>query len=196
MSSRRRVPGGTGRPRLTRERVLDAALALIDREGLGALSMRRVADELDAGAMSLYRHVASREDLLDGVVERLAHEIELPGPEHGDWAQRMRTLMRSTRSVALGHPNAAELFVLRPLRTPAGRARMAEGLALIGAGLPPREAGVAARTLDSYVVGFILAELGGRPEFGGSDTGGDDEFDAGVELILGALQSRRAHSSP
>ena len=71
---------GTRRVRMNRDRVLDAAVTLADETGIEALSMRRLAQELDVVPMALYKHVASKEELLDGMVERIIREIEPPSP--------------------------------------------------------------------------------------------------------------------
>jgi TetR/AcrR family transcriptional regulator, tetracycline repressor protein len=105
------------RPGLTRERVLQAALDLVDREGVDALSMRRLGRVLGVEAMSLYGYVASKEDLIEGVVELIFGEMPLvvPGPE--PWQERVRRHARIYRAVLLSHPNAVRLVTGRPLIT-------------------------------------------------------------------------------
>src|SRR4051812_47427193 len=90
------------RARLSRERVLEAAMALASRDGIESLSMRRLADELGAGAMSLYHHVANKEELLDGMVDIVFGEIELPATD-ADWKTAMRRRALSTRAVLNRH---------------------------------------------------------------------------------------------
>ncbi|MGH9191892.1 MAG: TetR/AcrR family transcriptional regulator C-terminal domain-containing protein [Acidimicrobiales bacterium] len=105
------------RPALTRTRVLQAALDLVDREGVGALSMRRLGRALDVEAMSLYGYVDSKEDLIEGVVELIFGEMPLvmPGPE--PWQERIRRHAGIYRSVLLSHPRAVRLVAGRPLVT-------------------------------------------------------------------------------
>jgi AcrR family transcriptional regulator len=100
------------RPPLTTDRVLRAALKLADRRGLDALSMRTLARALKVEAMSLYNHVPSKEHLLDGLVELVVAEIELPGIG-GDWRAAMRRRAQSAHSVLMRHPWATMLFASR-----------------------------------------------------------------------------------
>src|SRR5687768_706356 len=103
-----------GRPSLvTREEVLRAGLSLVNREGLDALTMGRVAGELGVGVMTLYRHVADKADLLAGMVDLVVAE-EAPPPEPvGDWRQRCATEFRRLRSVLLRHPALAGVTLQR-----------------------------------------------------------------------------------
>lgn len=109
MTTEARIP-------LTRERVLRAAVELADQHGLRALTMRRLADDLGAEAMSLYYHVAKKEDVLDGIVEVVAQEINEavarldPGP---DWRQTVRRRILTAREVFLRHRWAPALFETR-----------------------------------------------------------------------------------
>ena len=84
------------RPALTRERILRAAVDLADEQGLDALSMRGLAAQLGAGAMSLYNHVQNRDDLIDGILDLLVDQIEVP-PDDTDW----RTSIRA-RAIEIG----------------------------------------------------------------------------------------------
>ena len=104
---------------LTRARILTAALRLVDREGLEALSMRRLGQALGVEAMSLYNHVPNKAAVLDGLVELLLGELEIPGPEAGDWWERIRRIAHSYRRSAHAHPHAFPLAVTRPYNTPA-----------------------------------------------------------------------------
>jgi AcrR family transcriptional regulator len=89
-------------PQLTKDKVIEAAVALADREGIEAVTMRRLADELGAGAMSLYHHVPNKQALLDGMVDRVFSEIELPSTEL-DWKEAMRRRATSTRQALRRH---------------------------------------------------------------------------------------------
>jgi AcrR family transcriptional regulator len=111
------MPAQPARPTLTRARVLRAALDLVDREGVDALSMRRLGRALGVEAMSLYGYVDSKEDLIEGVVELIFGEMPLvvPGPER--WQERIRRHAGIYRSVLLSHPNAVRLVAGRPLVT-------------------------------------------------------------------------------
>jgi AcrR family transcriptional regulator len=106
------------RPPLSRARILDTALAMIDRDGLDALSMRRLAAELDVSAMSLYHHVPNKEALLMGVTERLFAEIDLAAADAPDWCDALRAGFKSFRRALLAHPNAIALIEMKPAVTP------------------------------------------------------------------------------
>jgi AcrR family transcriptional regulator len=98
---------------LTRERVLRTAMDLADRDGLEALSMRRLGQELGVDAMALYRHVRNKDDLLDGIVEAIVGEMERPEPsEH--WKGALREQAMAARRVMLRHPWARRVLEERP----------------------------------------------------------------------------------
>jgi len=103
---------------LTRERVLQAAVALADRDGVASLSMRKLARELGVEAMSLYHHVASKHALLDGMVDHVFGEIDLPAGERG-WKEAMRQRAVSARAVLRRHPWAIALMESRATPGPA-----------------------------------------------------------------------------
>ncbi|MFD1717806.1 TetR/AcrR family transcriptional regulator [Georgenia deserti] len=143
---------------ITRAAVLDAALAFVDREGLEALSMRRLGGELGVEAMTLYHHVGSKEALLDGVVERLLTDLV---PEREDAASSWRELLR-TSAWALydrlaAHPHLIPVVATRPAVTPGTLAVLErEVAALHAAGFAP------ARALEiAYaVIGLVLGHVG------------------------------------
>ena len=143
---------------LTTERVLQTALALADREGVGSLSMRRLARELGVEAMSLYHHVAGKQALLDGMVDLVFGEIELPADD-GDWKAAMRRRAVSARAVLAHHPWAIALMESR--RTP-GPANLRHHDAVLGclrrAGFPVALTAHAYSILDAYIYGFALQE--------------------------------------
>ena len=128
--SRRSAPGADlreagGRGRLTRDRVLDAALAIADREGLPALTMRRLAAELGVAPMAVYMHVRSKEELLDGVADRIADQLEVPAEPGGDWAAQLREVARSMRKALAAHRLALALFMTTQPLGPGGNMRVA-----------------------------------------------------------------------
>jgi AcrR family transcriptional regulator len=118
-------PGSGIRVPLSRERVLRAAVKLADEGGIAAVTMRRLADELGAEAMSLYYHVAKKEDVLDGIVDVIAREINdavggVDEPSQGaNWKNAMRRRILSAREVLLRHPWAPGLFETRSTTSPA-----------------------------------------------------------------------------
>src|SRR5688500_19101550 len=102
-------PAATPRTPLSRDRVLRAAVALAEQHGLEALTMRRLGQELGVEAMSLYRYVANKDDLLDGMVDAVFGEIELP-PHDTDWRTAMRRRAISVRAALTRHPSATPLM--------------------------------------------------------------------------------------
>ena len=148
----------TQRPPLSRDRVLDVAVALAAREGIEAVSMRKLADVLGVGAMSLYHYVPNKDDLLDGMVDIVFGEIELP-PADVEWRAAMRRRARSTREVLNRHRWAVGLMESR--RSP-GPASLRLHDAVLGC---LREGGFsiemtiqAYSVLDAYIYGFALQE--------------------------------------
>jgi AcrR family transcriptional regulator len=152
------VASPTRRP-LSRDRVLRAALALADRDGLESCAMRRVAKELGVEAMSLYNHVASKSDMIDGLVDLVFAEIELPAAGDGDWRAAMRRRAMSTRAALQRHPWAVGLMEGRMAPGPASlRSHEAMLGCLREAGFGLRDAIHASSVLDAYVHGFALQE--------------------------------------
>jgi AcrR family transcriptional regulator len=148
---------------LSRERILAAAVKLADREGLDSLSMRRLGHELGVQAMSLYNHVPNKEAILDGLVEGVFAEIDLPEPAP-DWETELRRCALSAHDALRRHPWACPLAML-PAVGPASlaaRLRYVESLlrTLRTAGLTPRDASYAYHALDSHTFGFTMWQLG------------------------------------
>ena len=163
------------RETLNRERVLRGAVAFADEHGIETLSMRKLGAALGVEAMSLYNHVANKDDLLDGIVEQVAIEFEAPADE-GDWRTVVRRSAVSQHRVLLQHPWVA---ALSESRVQSGPARLAYYDALLGvyrrAGFSPRAAYRANLTLDSYIYGFTLQEVS-WPEPMDEDGGLADQF--------------------
>src|SRR4051794_26628628 len=113
------------RPRqtlLTRQRIVDAASALVDAEGLEALSMRRLAAELSVQGPSLYNHFPTKADILDAVADGLTEQVDLSAFGSRDWASALRRWARSYHSVLVAHPNLVPVLAHGPGRRPAGLA--------------------------------------------------------------------------
>ncbi|GAB2945133.1 hypothetical protein GCM10027280_37440 [Micromonospora polyrhachis] len=146
---------------LTREAVLEAAMTLADREGLAALSMRRLGAELGVEAMTLYHHVASKDELLDGLVERLFVEAAPPRFTGRSWREGLRSYAHSLRAALLAHPNVIPLVVSRPALTPQNLQIMEDGLeALVEAGFPLEMALDVVYSLSDLVVGQVATRRG------------------------------------
>jgi len=144
---------------LTRERVLLVAIALADESGLGSLSMRLLADDLGVKAMSLYNHVAHKDDLINGMVDIIVGRITLPAVG-GDWKSAMRQRAVSAREVFLKHP-WAPLQVVSRINTGPAMLRLIDATlgCLHSAGFSYEAADQAWNALDSHLYGFTLQEL-------------------------------------
>jgi len=143
---------------LSKQRVVLEAIRLADREGVDGLSMRRLAGALGAGAMSLYHYVASKEELLDAMIDIVFEEIELP-PENTDWQSAIRRRAISARQVLARHAWAVGLMESRTSSGAANlRHREAVTACLRRAGFPVVMATHANSLLDCYVYGFALQE--------------------------------------
>jgi TetR/AcrR family transcriptional regulator, tetracycline repressor protein len=203
-----------GRQPLNRRRVLEEAVRFADREGLEALTMRKLGAELGVEAMSLYNHVPNKNALLDGMVEVVLGELEIP-PRNRDWEERIREGYRAFRRLAHEHPNVFPLLVTRPPETMDGVWLVEEFLqSLRGAGFGREEALHAFRSLSSYTFGYAMAEIRGfalepdgsrpgartlspeefpnlcelRPQLERVDH--DAEFEFGLDLLLSGLRDR------
>jgi AcrR family transcriptional regulator len=143
---------------LSRDRVLRAGLAFADDNGIGSLSMRKLGEALGVEAMSLYNHVANKDDLLDGMVDLVFSEIELPSVD-SDWRTAMRDRAISARQALARHPWAVTLM---QSRTSPGPATLRHHNAVIGslrgAGFSIDLAAHSFSALDSYIYGFALQE--------------------------------------
>ncbi|MEV7286324.1 TetR/AcrR family transcriptional regulator [Streptomyces sp. NPDC093252] len=167
--------GPAGRTPLSRERVIRTAVAVADEKGSASLTMRAVAAPLGVEAMSLYHHVSGREDILDGMVDTVFGEIELPSltPPSGapgpHWREAMAARARSARAALLRHPWAIGLM---DSRTHPGPATLRHHDTVIGAlraaGFSVAMAAHTVSLIDSYLYGFVLQEVSlpfrGEPE--------------------------------
>jgi AcrR family transcriptional regulator len=147
---------------LDRDTVLRTALELVDADGAGSLSMRRLAAVLGVTPMAVYNHVADRDDLLDGVADLVARGIAPPSPRWG-WRRRLRSVLEGTRQACLEHPAAMPLLQGASSLTPALLAPMEAALAaLADAGLRPRAARAAWAALIGLTYGHVAYELAGH----------------------------------
>jgi AcrR family transcriptional regulator len=171
--------GTSPRLPLTRDRVLRAAVDLADRDGLGALTMRRLGAELGVEAMSLYKHVASKEQILDGVVELIVGEIEIPSGE-ADWKAAMRRRAYSARGVLSRHSWAIGLLETRGSMGPAAMRYLDAILGTLrSAGFSVENAAHAFWLLDSYVYGHVIQETSLSPA--SSSPPGTESTEPGLE---------------
>ena len=194
-ATRRTEVDRTPREPLTRVRVVAAALALVDRDGLEGLSMRRLAGEVGVEAMSLYHHVRDKADVLDALVGAVLDEIVLP--TSGAGRDRAHQLIGEMRRVVRAHPHVHTLVVDRAFRSPSVRepaACLLEALGELGLGDDDRVA--AFWTLLAYLSGSLSCELADlaapTPEGPGLpadlfDIDMDEQFERGLRLVLDAV---------
>jgi len=160
---RRHRDHGSGPPRrvrgLTREEIVRTAITVADAEGVDAISMRRLARELNVGVMSLYWHVASKEELHDLMLESFEGEIQVPEPS-GDWREDMRAIARNTRAALLRHEWAMDFKGFRPPSGP-NDAQNADRMfgALDGLDLDVNMIVMVTMTIGTYVLGAVLREI-------------------------------------
>jgi len=148
-----------------KQRELQSALEIIDRDGVDGLSMRRLSDEVGRDPTVLYRHVPNKAALLDGVVEIVLGQLRVDSADP-DWVAQLRTVAHDFRRLALAHPNVVPLLVTRPLATPLGQRppgmlRPLEDVLVLltSAGFAGVDALHIYRVLFSYLHGHILTEL-------------------------------------
>jgi TetR/AcrR family transcriptional regulator, tetracycline repressor protein len=203
---------------LTREQIAREALALIDEQGLGALTMRAVAGRMGVGVMSLYHHVPNRKALAADVVEAVLAEIDTPRPQDGDWREPLRAMLASARRTLLRHPATLPLIVARqPTASTAalGRLNATIGI-LMHAGFDAATAARIHRNVSSYLLGYVSLELSDfHPGASGTldlpdreklaaaypyltaaaphlaDYDVDADFEAGLQALLTGLARRR-----
>jgi AcrR family transcriptional regulator len=161
-------PGSEERPRLSRDRVLLAAVAIADAGGIAALTIRSLAQELGVKPMSVYYYVANKDQILDGIVDIVFGEIELP-VTGGDWRSQMRRRAHSARSVLRRHRWAIGLMESRTTPGPATMRHHDVVLGtLLAAGFSQEMTAHAYALIDSYTYGFALQEA--SLPFEGPDT--------------------------
>jgi TetR/AcrR family transcriptional regulator, tetracycline repressor protein len=159
------VPKAARRPstRLDRDRVVRAALRIIDRSGAEGLTMRALGTELGVDPMATYHHVPGKAALLDAVVDAIWSELVLP-PEHGRWQDDLRALAWALRDVLRAHPHALPLVATRQNTAGAGLAALDRAIGmLVAAGFRPAEAMRMVVGASAFVIGHALAEVGIAP---------------------------------
>jgi len=193
---------------LSRERVLQAGLRLVDRDGVDALTMRRLGKDLGVEAMSLYGYVANKQDLLEGVLARVYAEMPRTGAAPGPWEQRLRRIAQQFRQVLLRHPNVVGLVAARPVTSEGGLHLVESALAeLREAGLDLVSANQALNVAVGFTVGHVANQVGhlesasSRPEADELDrerfpnvteraalsVDHDAEFDLGLDVIVAGV---------
>lgn len=150
---------------VTRDSVLAAALMIVDRDGIEALSMRRLAEAVGRDPMVIYRHLPNKAAVLDGVAEMVFEQLMVDADDP-DWSAQLRAVARAFRALALAHPNVVPLLVTRPLSTPLGMRPIAvvrplEHILrlLTRAGFTGPDALHVYRALFGFLYGHVLNEL-------------------------------------
>jgi len=185
-------------PGLSRERVCREALALVDEEGLAALSMRRLGARLGVEAMSLYRHVRDKDDLLDAIHAAVLGDLpQPPASNAGHWRALLGGMAGALRSALLRHRNALPLFGTRTVRAPEATAAIGRlRSALVTAGFDERTADQALKVIGVYTIGYALSD--GHHGLSGPRI---DAFEFGLDAILDGLAAHvhvhvHAHGRP
>ncbi|HEV2633980.1 MAG TPA: TetR/AcrR family transcriptional regulator [Actinocrinis sp.] len=170
-----RAAKAESKPALTRPAIVDAALRIIDAEGMDAVSMRRIAQDLGTGAASLYAHVADKEELMDLVVDQIMGEIVVnfgdqdPGAGAG-WVEWVKAMARTMLVTLLAHGDVAKAFVGRIPFGPQGLVAMEAHLAVLReAGLPDFLSTFVGDLISQFVTGYVLDEVGWRGRFPGAE---------------------------
>jgi AcrR family transcriptional regulator len=171
------------RERLTRQRIVDAALRVMDTEGLDAVSMRRVAREVGVEAMSLYHHVRDKDDLLQGICDRVMSTFEFP-VEGGSWEERARAGARAWRRLLGAHPDLMRLFAEThgpdPQSTESLRPTEFALRLFREVGLSDRDAVQAFHAFGGYIQGFVMMEGGSIRAKDHGDGFAASAFEAGI----------------
>lgn len=206
------------RPPLTRDRIIEAAVAYADENGVDDLSMRKLGAELGVEAMSLYNHVENKDDIYDGMIDRIFSGIEIPGDDLG-WKERARHIGRATMAEFSRHPWMVHLSMARGMFGPGALRFMDQVLGLLAdAGFDDEDAHHAWQMLASHTMGYAFgygsaAREKDFTEFEDNlprlarelpnvarlaphliNCSWDDEYMFGLEIILDGLESRLTRS--
>jgi AcrR family transcriptional regulator len=210
---RKRAEPSRERKPLTRDAIVDAALVVLEREGIEGLSMRKLAQELDAGAASLYWHVGDKEELLSLLLDRIVGEQKVPDPDPEHWQDQLREMAREARALFKTHRDSARLSMGRIPTGPNSLPVMERTLAVLAASaVPSRVVAYAADLFALYVGAFAYEESIGSanpeqfaeylrslpPEDFPVITGladdlvagdADTRFEFGIEILIAGLEA-------
>jgi len=184
-------PGGepAGRPRLSKRAVTDRALKLADADGLEALTIRKLAQDLGVTPMALYWHFRSKEDLLEGVAEQVWSEIDVPVDPSVPWPVQLQRGLESLISVLRAHPAAPQLLLEHEKRSEAAlRAAEAALEILLGAGFDSQQASEIARSTLWTGIMLVMSEPGWAPELSGDERAEEQRRN---EIFLAMLPAAR-----
>ena len=179
------VTGAGTASALTRERVIDAAITVAERDGLAELSMRRLAAELGAGTMSLYNHVADKEDLYDAMVEHVLAPVRVA--DDGDWRAVVALWATDSRGALLDRIDLIPLVIAPQRLAHLGRISGAVADALGRCGMAPQDAAVVVRVVGRYFAGAVLLDAPRLRAGGVSREALDRTFAIGLDALLVGL---------
>ena len=190
-----------------RDEIVEAALTVAQDRGLAAMSMRAVADQAGGGVMALYRHVASKDALLDALVGRMLAEVALPDPDE-PWRRRLRDLGRETHDLAARYPTLVPLLLTRTYVAPAAVEVVAATRAILrDAGVAPSDLARTERMVNVFFLGYATSAANGAfwsdPEAVGPPAEGSKEsttppgtwraeLDRNIQDIADLLEHRAA----
>ncbi len=182
---------------LTAERIETAALAIVDREGVDALTMRRLGSELGVEAMSLYYHVPTKDALLDRLASRVAGEVVLDLPADVPWRDGLRAMGVALRAALQAHPRAIPIVATRPLDPEAGRRLVTPVIGpVVAGGFAEATAFLAIQSVAVFVIGHALAEADAGEEEAEEEDAPDAPqdrsyydrwFDLGLDALIRGL---------
>ncbi|MEX0990971.1 MAG: TetR/AcrR family transcriptional regulator C-terminal domain-containing protein [Actinomycetota bacterium] len=211
-------PKSTTREPLTRDRVAETAVQVMDAEGYGAVTMRRIGRELGVEAMSLYNHVADKDDLVTAMIDAVFGDFALPPGDVGDWEQQIRLLARSYRAALLAHPDVIQLLAenTQPSTRMESLLPLDTALATLRSiGLSDQEVVTAYRMFGGFIIGYVMMETRGIMSLGDDidvdavtavipdelpnlkqlvpeicAPGTEADFDFGIEVMIRGLRGR------
>ena len=217
----RRAPQPVLRVVLTRELIVHAAVELVEREGARALSMRAVGAELGVSAMAMYRHVPSKDALIEGIAEYVMTGLDVPEDPATDWKEGARALMRAFRAIAQEYPRSLALILASRIAIPVGLRAIERALTLCAeAGLDGPTSVHVTRAMMAYGLGSQLREATQNRRQGSQEDPAttvrtlsagrfphvaslpaelvehppDADFEFGLELFLSAIESMGQHA--
>lgn len=170
---------------LTQERIVDAAMRIVDADGLDALSMRRLGEELNTTASALYAHVADKEDLLDLMYDRFMGELEIPRFDPDNWREQLKDFARHCRSVLKSHRDLVRATVSRAPFGPNGIVMLEKMLAFLRPiGFPDEIAVYAGDLFGSFIAAQVMESQLSEQAMGGRDL---MEAAAGIKTYIESL---------
>jgi AcrR family transcriptional regulator len=158
-AERRERHRGRARRALDVEAIVETALRIADEEGVEAVSMRRIASEMRVGTMSLYHHVADKDELLELMADATSAELIVPGEVLGDWREALRAIAHRTRDAFMRHPWLIDTAGTRPLVTPNALRHVEQSVAVVVSLDVDRETAVAmVMATDDYTIGHVFRQ--------------------------------------